>query len=281
VNRVFNITLKEYNFFEAGEGKSQLDSHFAHISHKIVRWVRLGNDLESGEQVAELIKTMKNAMCKKLIIDRSKARKVGTLKDISLFGNFTFPTEGQFASGVQLRSLAGIGTVVNKTQAEIERLSGRQIPVAGATGASTSEEEPAPEPSQCPTQFPASRHEGYALKFIQHAPEQSVVASLHPIVVDQYLQERLERGYALKHGPGKRTVFSQAQKEIMIAFYNRQAVNRIRAEPQDVMRAMEDAGLEVLTATQIKSWWSTYHRKNRNLHTSVPPTASVSSCTNG
>lgn len=56
VNRVFNITLKEYNFFEAGEGKSQLDSHFAHISHKIVRWVRLGKDLESGEQVAELIK---------------------------------------------------------------------------------------------------------------------------------------------------------------------------------------------------------------------------------
>jgi len=56
VNRVFKITLKEYNFFEAGEGKSQLDSHFAHISHKIVRWVCLGNDLESGEQVAELIK---------------------------------------------------------------------------------------------------------------------------------------------------------------------------------------------------------------------------------
>jgi len=56
VNRVFNFTIKEYNNFEAGEGKSQLDSHFAHISHKIVRWVRLGNDLESGEQVAELIK---------------------------------------------------------------------------------------------------------------------------------------------------------------------------------------------------------------------------------
>ena len=56
VNRVFNITLKEYNFFEAGVGKSQLDSHFAHISHKIMWWVRLGNYLESGEQVAELIK---------------------------------------------------------------------------------------------------------------------------------------------------------------------------------------------------------------------------------
>ena len=58
VNDVFNVTLKEYNNFEAGEGKSRLDSHFAHISHKIVRWVRLGNDLESGEQVANLIKVM-------------------------------------------------------------------------------------------------------------------------------------------------------------------------------------------------------------------------------
>ena len=220
---------------------------------------------------------MKNATCKKLIIDRSKATKVGTLKDISLFGSFTFPTEGQFANGLQLRPLAGVGNVVDKTEAQIEKLSGRQIPVAGATGASTSEEEPAPEPSQCPTQFPASRNEGYALKFIQHAPEQSVVASLHDIEVDQYLPERLESGFALKHGPGKRTVFSQAQKDIMIAFYNRQAVNRIRAEPRDVMRAMEDAGLEVLTATQIKSWWSTYHRKNRNLSVSGPPTASVSS----
>ena len=58
VNQVFNITLKEYNNFEAGEGKSRLDSHFAHISHKIVRWVRIGNDLESGEQVAELVKVI-------------------------------------------------------------------------------------------------------------------------------------------------------------------------------------------------------------------------------
>lgn len=59
---MFNITIKEYNNFEAGEGKSQLDSHFAHISHKIVRWVRMGNDLESGEQVAHLVK-VNNFLC--------------------------------------------------------------------------------------------------------------------------------------------------------------------------------------------------------------------------
>ena len=42
------------------------------------------------------LQTMKNASCKKLITDRSKAEKVGTLKDTSLYGNFTFPVEGDF-----------------------------------------------------------------------------------------------------------------------------------------------------------------------------------------
>ena len=49
VNSVFNINLLEYNNFEAGEGKTALDTHFAHISHKIVRYVRVGNDLETGK----------------------------------------------------------------------------------------------------------------------------------------------------------------------------------------------------------------------------------------
>ena len=55
VNEVFNVTLAEYNFFEAGEGKSVLDTHFAHISHTITRWVKVGNDIETGQQLADLI----------------------------------------------------------------------------------------------------------------------------------------------------------------------------------------------------------------------------------
>ena len=46
VNEVFNVRLQQYNNVEAGEGKTALDTHFSHISHKIVRYVRLGNDLE-------------------------------------------------------------------------------------------------------------------------------------------------------------------------------------------------------------------------------------------
>ena len=55
VNDVFNLNLLEYNNFEAGEGKTALDTHFAHISHKIVRYVRVGNDLETGEEHGQLV----------------------------------------------------------------------------------------------------------------------------------------------------------------------------------------------------------------------------------
>ena len=52
---MFGIELLEYSNFEAGEGKTVLDTHFAHVSHKLVRWVRVGNDLQSGEQLADLL----------------------------------------------------------------------------------------------------------------------------------------------------------------------------------------------------------------------------------
>ena len=55
VNQCFNVSLVEYNNFEAGEGKTVLDTHFAHISHKILRWVCVGNNLENGEQLANLV----------------------------------------------------------------------------------------------------------------------------------------------------------------------------------------------------------------------------------
>lgn len=49
------MNLTEYNTFEAGEGKTAQDTHFAHISHKSVRYVWVGNDLETGEELGQLI----------------------------------------------------------------------------------------------------------------------------------------------------------------------------------------------------------------------------------
>lgn len=84
VNAAFNIKLLEYNNFEAGEGKTLLDTHFAHVSHKIVRWVRVGNNLDSGEQLANLlevwiIKTKIEVHCSKYLHGFSVRHTIFTL----------------------------------------------------------------------------------------------------------------------------------------------------------------------------------------------------------
>lgn len=84
VNAAFNIKLLEYNNFEAGEGKTVLDTHFAHVSHKIVRWVRVGNNLDSGEQLANLlqvwiIKTKIEVHCSKYLHGFSVRHTIFTL----------------------------------------------------------------------------------------------------------------------------------------------------------------------------------------------------------
>ena len=117
---------------------------------------------------------------------------MGTLKDISLFGNYTFPLEGEFEGGLIMRSLAEIGTTIRKTSTQIMQLSGRQVPIAGATGATTSDDQPALEPILCPTPFSTNK-ESYAVRFIQHSPEQPSTSSLTPIPldVDHDLQNQL------------------------------------------------------------------------------------------
>ncbi|KAJ7377694.1 hypothetical protein OS493_027256 [Desmophyllum pertusum] len=96
VNLTFNLTLVEYNNFEAGEGKSMLDTHFS----------------------------MTNVKCRKLQINRSKAPdKVGTLKDISLYGSFQFPKSGTYSGGLIARSLSAVGKELKKTKVQIQALS--------------------------------------------------------------------------------------------------------------------------------------------------------------
>lgn len=76
---------------------------------------------------------------------------------------------------------------------------------------------------------------------------------------------RPSAGFALKKGGAKKVTFTKEQKDIMAAFYENQRTSQIRANPADVIDAMKAAGVPALKESQIKSWWSTYHRKQRQL----------------
>ena len=230
---------------------------------------------------------MKNVTCRKLVIDRSKApEKLGTFKDISLFGSYEFPTSGPNTGGVIARSLAGIGKESKKTEQQLKSLANRRSPIAGATGAVTSEEIPNLQGTPGTCRGGNGSQEVYSVRFVQHEMEQEQSSDSSEIVGNDQLKENLLKpGFALKSGGAKRTVFSLQQKEVMIEFYNRQANYGIRADPVECISAMRERGLEPLKESQIKSWWSTYHQKRKremesmaadiqNLHR-APPTGNA------
>ena len=132
---------------------------------------------------------MKNVTCRKLTIDRSKTpEKLGTLKDISLYGSFQFHPCG----GLIAHSLAGIGKELKKTKA----LSNRTHPVAGSTGATTNEDIPLSCSTANSNEFP-----NYGVNFIQHATsaQQPATHCFKP-VTPQIQQFIPTYGYALKTG---------------------------------------------------------------------------------
>lgn len=51
----------------------------------------------------------------------------------------------------------------------------------------------------------------------------------------------------------------------MAAFYENQRTLQIRANPADVIEAIKAAGVPPLKESQVKSWWSTYHRKQKQI----------------
>ena len=206
------------------------------------------------------LQSMKNVTCRQLNIDRSKApKKVGTLKDISLYGNYSFPTTGTLKGGLIARPLAGIGNKLEKTKEQVQKLSGRNAPIAGETGARVSEELPL---SGSNTERPSPTQIAYSVNFIQHRPVTTSSIVMKPL--DQQIKAKLPQlGYAIKKGGGTRVTFSQGQKDIMIEFYNRQANYGVRAVPRDVIKEMEERGMDVLKESQIKSWWSSYHQKRK------------------
>lgn len=192
---------------------------------------------------------MKNVRCRRLLIDRTCApSKIGTLKDISLFGSFTFPISGTHKDGVVMQSVAGVGTVKKRTADQMKKLSSQELPIAGLTGAQVSDE--MYKETDTPVYGPGESST-YSVQLLHLEQEREAQMShLVPRQGDPHLTSP-KHSYALKQSAGKRTVFSDQQKDIMIAHYNRQRDYQIRADPAHVRQEMEAAGIPVVKVLKI------------------------------
>ena len=153
---------------------------------------------------------MKNVSFFKLTIDRSNApKKMGTFKDISLFGNYIFPLEREYAGGIIAHLLAGVGKEVKKTKAQLQKISSRNTPMAGSTGSSISSELPPAREGE--SRIHQTQDETYSIRFINHTPE--------PLQTPSFIERgrtvpslQPSNGYAVKKASRKRVVFSLEQK---------------------------------------------------------------------
>ena len=195
---------------------------------------------------------MKNVKCKQLIDRSFKAlAKIGTFKDISFFGTFVFPLTGQYKGGIipgkrceqdQGTSLGSfVPNIANSWSYRCFRHRGRLETIrhnSGWTG--------------CTKWVVLSEiHSGTPEDAVRRPPaEPSANDDLRPVPV-----------FALNKGGAKVTKCTKEQKDIMIASYDRQKTSLIKANPADVIQAMRAAGVSELKESQMKSWWSCYHRK--------------------
>lgn len=211
---------------------------------------------------------MNNVRCKKLVIDRSRApSKLGTLKDISLFGNFKFPSSGPYADGITLQSLAGTGRALNKTKTQLSALSSRTTPIARNTGAVTTEDIWEDTDTLVRGDIGSCGSGAYSVNFIQQPSHAHPIVPSHLVPNQQVHHHEMkpQAAFALKKGGAKRVTFSEEQKQIMIYFYDRQKNLQIRANPKEVIEHMKSKGVPELKEAQIKSWWGSYHRKQKQL----------------
>ena len=149
-----------------------------------------------------------------------------------------FLVSGEFSGGIVSRSLVGVGKTLSKTKSQLQSLSGRSVPIAGATGA-TVKEDVSHEARTAGNQTGGQTREPYSVHFIQHAPVPLQPVNKSPVAEYPHTKRQPKEGFAIKKGGAKRVLFTMAQKEVMIEFYDRQATSGIRAKPEDVVEVMK------------------------------------------
>ena len=66
-------------------------SHHAKLSHGFIRYIKLGNNISSGEDIVNANESLAGTSFTKIVPDRSKKVSVSTIKGISNYFTFMWP----------------------------------------------------------------------------------------------------------------------------------------------------------------------------------------------
>ncbi|RHZ85233.1 hypothetical protein Glove_69g36 [Diversispora epigaea] len=110
-----------------GEAKTAIDSHHAQITHAIKRYVKLGFDITSGENIKDAIKDLVGTYVAHIQPDRSQNqvinKKLGTIQGITNWAEWMWPIEENDAGYIYGRALPGFGTWNKFSPHKIQKIS--------------------------------------------------------------------------------------------------------------------------------------------------------------
>ncbi|RHZ77227.1 hypothetical protein Glove_184g100 [Diversispora epigaea] len=124
----YNIIPRKWIFLEAGEAKTSIDSHHAQISQAMKRYIRLGSNIESGDDIEEAIKNIAGTHVANLMPSRSNEKNIlETIHGIRVLQEWSWPTDGENVGFILGRSLPGIGDWKKWSPVQIEKISKNKI----------------------------------------------------------------------------------------------------------------------------------------------------------
>ncbi|RHZ55139.1 hypothetical protein Glove_420g6 [Diversispora epigaea] len=125
----YNIEVKKWIFLEAGEAKTSIDSHHAQISHAINRYVRLGFDVQTGQDIENAIKGIRGTSVAHLQPNRDRGTGNNTLPGNSNWFEWQWPTTGDLDGCILARAVPNIGDWIIFTPAQLKKLQNREIEI--------------------------------------------------------------------------------------------------------------------------------------------------------
>ncbi|PKB97337.1 hypothetical protein RhiirA5_431840 [Rhizophagus irregularis] len=128
----YGVEVRGWIFLESGEAKTTVDSHHATIAHAIKRYVRIGCELTSGQDIERAIEELSGTSVAQIEPNRNKNnnmilekscnannKKTKTIPGISKWFVWDWPITGEAAGYVRVKSLPNIGEWTEFSPADI------------------------------------------------------------------------------------------------------------------------------------------------------------------
>jgi hypothetical protein len=139
-NLWYDIEIKSWNFFEAGEAKSLVDTHHATISQAFTRYVRIGGIIDKGQKIEEAMKNLAGTSISYMkpnrelmptynFDDKGNQLKPNEkfLKGIRSWHHFTWPTNDNNKNDIIIYEMPGLGAPIIWTEDDIIQQSRKTI----------------------------------------------------------------------------------------------------------------------------------------------------------